>query len=83
MLNLKDYIKNQNLDVDAYFFDYFRLGTDLKSTGYSLVDIRHELKDVYQKQSVYLTVSTIEPRKNHQYLFDTFNALLSSTCSIR
>jgi len=55
----------------------FRLGADLpqrKAGG----DVRPELRSVFEASKprpTYLTVGTIEPRKNHQYLLDAFDQL--------
>lgn len=76
MLDIQEYIKNKDIDINNYSFNYFRLGSDFKEIKYKLSDIREELKSLYQSnKSIYLIVSTIEPRKNHQYLFDTFKKL--------
>lgn len=61
--------------------DFFHLGVDFKipSSGF----VRQELKDIFidSDTSVFLMVSTIEPRKNHQYLLDVFESLWLSGSS--
>lgn len=58
-------------------FDYFYLGTDF-STDYNEADVSLEFKNFFKNKNTYLTVSTIEPRKNHAYILDTFDILWSN-----
>ena len=59
-------------------FDYFRLGADFSRQTPS-GDIRQSLRDVFENgddsSAPYLTVGTIEPRKNHSYLLDAFDVV--------
>lgn|GEM_PF-2364943 len=75
MDDLKKYISIVGFPDAKYHFDYFVLGSDFKTQEYSLNNIRTEISDLYKNKSVYLTVSTIEPRKNHVYLVDSFEKL--------
>ncbi|MEA3491168.1 MAG: glycosyltransferase family 1 protein [Campylobacterota bacterium] len=76
MSDLKIYLKGQGADIEKYRFDYFELGSDLQEVQAYKVSTREDLKRVYaDEKPIYLTVSTIEPRKNHRYLFDTFGTL--------
>lgn len=57
------------------WFDYFHLGSEL-----DLVQQKKKIRPALGKlftpgRSVYLMVSTIEPRKNHAYLLDAFELL--------
>ncbi|WP_211444572.1 glycosyltransferase family 4 protein [Collimonas humicola] len=57
------------------WFDFFHLGSELDQ-----VDAGKAVRPAVQKlfssgRSVYLMVSTIEPRKNHAYLLDAFEQL--------
>lgn len=56
-------------------FEYFHLGSDFRNMNQSPNDARKELKNVFESTSTYLIVSTVEPRKNHMYLLDTFEEL--------
>ena len=58
-------------------FDYFYLGADFtKQPSDEIAVSREHIRQFFQKESsVYLIVSTIEPRKNHAYLLDAFEQL--------
>ncbi|AMR68628.1 glycosyltransferase family 4 protein [Aquipseudomonas alcaligenes] len=55
----------------ARWYGFFHHGCELDLIG---DDARppQELADLFASASVYLAVSTIEPRKNHEYLLDAF-----------
>ena len=64
--------------VAKKFFDYFHLGADFKYKAFHLQskNIRQPLRNLYaHNKNIYLTVSTLEPRKNHAYLLDVFDRL--------
>lgn len=62
-------------DVAAQrWFDYFHLGSELDLVNEKAV-VRHEVRSLFKQRSVYLMVSTVEPRKNHVYLLDAFDKL--------
>jgi glycosyltransferase involved in cell wall biosynthesis len=70
-----DYIKNNiNPNIQKEKFDYFYLGADF-STKYDEAKVSDTFKSYFKAPNTYLTVSTIEPRKNHSYILDTFDAL--------
>lgn len=73
--DLINYIKLQNLDKNKYKFDHFVLGADLKKNIFNEENIRSSVKTMFDSSPVYLIVSTIEPRKNHQLLLDVFDKL--------
>ena len=76
MLDVRNYLQLKQVDTSQYFFDYFYLGSDFKGVKENASDVRIEVSSVYHSNhSVYLVVSTIEPRKNHRYLFETFKKL--------
>jgi len=61
--------------VDSHWYTHFYLGSDLDLID-ETVAIRPHIRTVFEReQPVYLMVSTIEPRKNHVYLVDTFDKL--------
>lgn len=69
------FIKNNiNQKIEKEKFDYFYLGADF-TTEYDETKIPDTFKSYFKTSNTYLTVSTIEPRKNHSYILDTFDAL--------
>lgn len=58
----------------ARWFDHFHLGSELDQANPAAV-VRQDVQQMCKKRSVYLMVSTIEPRKNHAYLLKAFEAL--------
>ena len=74
--DLKDFMKNSlECQIDDNKFDYFYLGGDFKHTNNKGQNIRDELKNEFSKRPTYIIVSTVEPRKNHKYLLNTFDKL--------
>lgn len=79
-----EYIKNSlNSDVLESKFDYFYLGANLKDFDLSKVDIRDDFKNIFNTKNVFITVSTIEPRKNHKYIVDSFDKLWEKGVDVR
>lgn len=78
--SVRDDVKNYVEEVlpgaaERLDFDFFHLGADFIPKR-SELSIRHELIALYESNKQhYLMVSTIEPRKNHQYLIDAFDCL--------
>jgi glycosyltransferase involved in cell wall biosynthesis len=69
-------LASQELRVcaDPYWVDSFYLGSDFHRHKDGLV--RPVVAEVFENESdVYLTVSTIEPRKNHAFIIDVFELL--------
>ena len=73
---LQEYINSKNIN-DKLYYDSFLLGSDFnKIKVLSKLDEGSKLKKVFENgNSTYLIVSTIEPRKNHKFLLDVFDAL--------
>jgi O-antigen biosynthesis alpha-1,2-rhamnosyltransferase len=61
--------------VNAHWYTHFYLGSDLDLLDEAAA-IRPQVRTAFEHgKPVYLMVSTIEPRKNHVYLVDTFDML--------
>lgn len=61
--------------ADARWYTHFHLGSDLDLLDAS-ASVRPHVRNAFEHgKPVYLMVSTIEPRKNHVYLVDAFDAL--------
>ncbi len=72
-----NYIK-KNIDNDINYekFDYFYLGADFFRENLSDIEnLPESFKRHFKDENTYLTVSTIEPRKNHTYILDSFDML--------
>ncbi len=69
--------ENINPNIDKKKFDYFYLGANF-DVKYDEKNVSHSLKKHFNNPDTYLTVSTIEPRKNHAYILDTFDRLWNS-----
>lgn len=61
-------------EAELRWFDHFYLGSELDQSRPGEA-VRHEVKRMCKARSVYLMVSTIEPRKNHVYLLNAFERL--------
>jgi len=76
-----NYIKtNHNKNINKDRFDYFYLGSDFNPKQN---EISQNLKNIFESENIYLTVSTIEPRKNHKYILDTFELLWSKGIDVK
>lgn len=76
-IGLQEFLHNEFKEkITSKKFDYFLLGSDIEKKQADSLIVRETLeKSFYSSTSLYLTVCTIEPRKNHTYLLDAFDAL--------
>lgn len=56
-------------------YDHFLLGADFEHRQLETRQVRPELVSALGDRPAYMIVSTVEPRKNHQYLLDAFDLL--------
>jgi alpha-1,2-rhamnosyltransferase len=72
--DLKKYISETDIGTNVRL-ESFKLGYDLDSTNYDGY-VRPEILTVFKKLfPTYLAVSTIEPRKNYEYILNSFDQL--------
>lgn len=53
-------------------FGFFTLGCSLDNISKNSC-VNNQLKELFRRKGIYITVGTIEPRKNHKYLLDVFD----------
>ena len=69
------FVENQYGPGHGKKLDFFHLGSDFNFTEVKEDGVRDKIRRVFDERSTYLMVSTLEPRKNHSYLLDTFDGL--------
>lgn len=74
--SVKEYQQIMGVALDDKCYEYFYLGADFSDNRNS-GDVREELKKIFDERDTFISVSTIEPRKNHAYLLDAFEKLWS------
>jgi alpha-1,2-rhamnosyltransferase len=86
--HLQTYLKNYQLNPNAKH-GHFCLGSEIGlPQNQSTQVVRSKLIDIFSRKNdnqhhVYLTVCTIEPRKNHQILLDVFDQLWQAGRDVR
>lgn len=76
-------LENGNKNVERIQFDYFYLGADF-SQQISDKTVRVEIKNFFKGNTpVFLTVSTIEPRKNHVTILKVFDRLWAKGLDVK
>lgn len=64
-------------------YDYFYLGADF-STYRIDEKVRYQIKDFFQEKTpVFLTVSTLEPRKNHALILEAFEYIWAKGINVK
>jgi glycosyltransferase involved in cell wall biosynthesis len=64
-------------------YDYFHLGADFRDETSAVGSVRAHVKDIFDGDGTFLMVGTIEPRKNHRYVLDTFKRLWENNIDVR
>ena len=70
-------------EIEEKRVDYFYLGCDFKNNSYDEKKINNDFKNIFNTKNVFITVSTIEPRKNHKYIVDSFDKLWENGVDVR
>ncbi|MCT7506327.1 glycosyltransferase family 4 protein [Aliarcobacter cryaerophilus] len=70
-------------EIEEKRVDYFYLGCDFKNNSYDEKKINNDFKNIFNTKNVFITVSTIEPRKNHNYILDAFEKLWSKNVDVK
>lgn len=63
-------------------FDHFWLGADFSHSQPAPDQVRDGIRQKLLERPTYLVVSTIEPRKNHEYVLDAFDELWAEDADV-
>ncbi len=79
-----EYMKN-NFDenIKKEKFDYFYLGANLEQNANNNETIKQEYKEIFNKENTYISVSTLEPRKNHIFILESFEILWNKNIDVK
>jgi len=72
---LYSFLKNKYSDISTKSFEYFVLGVDFKQNKFESEKLDKNYKNLFNKNKTYITVSTLEPRKNHQFILEVFDKI--------
>lgn len=76
-------LESKHVRAESIKYDYFYLGSDF-SKSIADSNVRKEMKDFFQDaMPVFLTVSTIEPRKNHSMILQAFDDLWNKGVDVK
>jgi alpha-1,2-rhamnosyltransferase len=80
-----EYIKqNLDLNVSRDKFSSFYLGANFKNQNIiNEQDINNSFKEIFKSNNTYITVSTVEPRKNHEYILNAFEKLWDKNIDVK
>lgn len=70
-------------NLDKQNIDYFYLGADFKKNDYNQNKIDLNYTNLFKSNNVFITVSTIEPRKNHEYILNAFEKLWEKNIDVK
>jgi len=73
--DLLNYMDEKGICKDSFYVGVIQLGADIDISGDKITYISQQIQKIFDNRSVYLIVSTVEPRKNHQYLLNSFEKI--------
>lgn len=80
---LELFLKSNSSIENLRKISFFHLGSDFNIKNYNDELVDPEIKKVFNKKNpIYLIVSTVEPRKNHEYLLKVFDELWSEGSNV-
>jgi glycosyltransferase involved in cell wall biosynthesis len=79
---LLEYMCNKQISTLPYKIEVIKLGADIINSNISMSPRSH-IKNIFSDSNVYISVSTIEPRKNYKYLIQTFEKLWNKKVNVK
>lgn len=67
--------ENRNIILKVPKVEYFYLGANIEASLPNKTPIKNSIIDLIKNKLTFLVVGTIEPRKGHKIILDTFNTL--------
>jgi alpha-1,2-rhamnosyltransferase len=79
---LYEYMRNKQISSLPYQIGVAKLGADIVNRD-MLKTPKSDIVNIFRDSNVYISVSTIEPRKNYKYLLHTFEKLWNKKIDVK